>query len=133
MRKQSDVQRDLTSERHRISSWFVLIAVLLAAASAFGQNTVPDTLFGAGWNDIAPTGTPPQPNPWCPQDSAGTVASLTSFRLWDDGVKWSQVETSASSPTDRTGYVFTKMDYAVRTLATTAGCPMKVLYQFGST
>ncbi len=37
MRKGSDVQRDLTSERHRISSWFVLISFLRVGASGFGQ------------------------------------------------------------------------------------------------
>ena len=109
----------------------ILFTLLLAGASAFAQNVPNSQLWGAGWNDIAVN---TQPSPWCPKDSAGNVATLTSFRMWDDGVKWDQVEGSASSPTDTTGYTFGKLDWAMSSnIATHAGCNMKMLYQFGAT
>lgn len=112
-----------------------LIAVLmLLGAAAFAQNTPTATFEGAGWNSISPGGSPTQPNPWCPQDSTGATATLTGFRLWDDGVKWSQVETSASTPSDNTGYTFNKFDWAMGSnVATKSGCNMHMLYQFGAT
>jgi hypothetical protein len=88
----------------------ILFGFVLLAASAFAQNVPTSQLWGAGWNDIAVN---TQPSPWCPKDSAGNIAPLTSFRMWDDGVKWDQVEGSASSPTDTTGYTFGKLDWAM--------------------
>lgn len=114
----------------------LLLVLLLACigVSAFGQNTVNSQLFGAGWNDISPGGSPTKPSPWCPVDGNGTAATITSFRLWDDGVKWYQVQSTASSPTDTTGYTFTKFDWAMGSnVATKPGCNMKMLYQFGAT
>lgn len=111
-----------------------IAAVLLLSACALGQNTPTAQFFGAGWNHIAPTGTPTQPTPWCAQDSNGTIATLTGFRLWDDGTKWAQVEQTASSPTDTTGYTFSKLDWAMGSnVATKPGCNMHMLYQFGAT
>jgi hypothetical protein len=111
-----------------------LLLLVCSAAASFAQNTVNSTFFGAGWNNISPGGSPTQPNPWCPQDSAGTIATLSGFRLWDDGAKWSQVETTASTPTDTTGYTFTKLDWAMGSnVATKTGCVMRMLYQFGDT
>ena len=112
---------------------FLLAVVLSICLPAFAQHTVTSDFFGAGWNNISATGTT-QPNPWCPLDSSGNIATLNSFRMWDDGVKWAQVEPTASSPTDTSSYTFTKLDWAMGpNVATHAGCNMKMLYQFGDT
>lgn len=105
----------------------IFCGLLLLSAAALAQNTVNSQLFGSSWNAVSPAGSPPQPNPWCPQDSNGGVVKLTSFRVWDDGAKWSQVETARGT------YNWAKVDYVVNTLAVTAGCPMVTMYQVGST
>jgi hypothetical protein len=97
----------------------------LFAASAEAQHVVSASLFGAGWNSVSPTG--PQPNPWCPLDSASAIASLTSFRVWDDGMKWDQVETASNT------FTWTKLDYLMGTLVTNVSCPMTVIYTVGGT
>jgi hypothetical protein len=110
---------------------FLSVPILLLLAGLATAQVTPNVptsqLFGSSWNSVSPTGSPPQPNPWCPQDSSGAVVKLTSFRVWDDGIKWNQVETSRGT------YNWTKMDYIVNTLAINAGCPQIVMYQFGST
>src|ERR1700733_5780140 len=90
-----------------------LVLALLFTGAAFAQNTVNANLFAAGWNDIAVNS---QPTPWCPQDSTGAQATLNGFRMWDDGVKWGQIESCSVTNTCTTGtsanivYDWTKMD-----------------------
>lgn len=115
-----------------ISFFFLFVCFVLLSCITYGQNTVPSSLFGIGLNSISPNGNV-QPNPWCPQDSNHNVVPVTSLRLWDDAMKWSQIETAASSPTNGT-YVWTKFDYALSsTIMSNPACPVQILYQFGST
>lgn len=89
--------------------------------------TVNANFYGADWNSVTPGNTP---NPWCPQDSSGAQAKLASFRVWDDGMKWSQVETISGSTNT---FTWTKLDYLMSTLVTNPSCPMSVVYTVGST
>lgn len=109
--------------------WLASAFLLLLSLAAAGQNTVNQNMFGAGFNSLSPTGSPPTPNPWPAQDSNGTLSPLASIRLWDDGVKWSQVETSNGS------FTWTKLDYVVNTLVTNGSLPipMTITYTVGST
>lgn len=113
-----------------VTSLILMLGLVLGAQA---QHSVPSTLFGSSLNAVSPTATPPVPSagnvaqPWCPQDGNHNIVPFDSNRLWDDGMKWGQIETSAGS------YTWAKFDYAITTLAATAGCPMTVLYQIGDT
>ena len=94
---------------------------------------IPASLFAAGWNSI--NSTPPPPN-WCPTDSTGAVAKIAVMRLWDSGVKWSQVETANGT------YNWNKLDEILKTGTSYTGgaalvkdpaCPMDVIYTVGGT
>src|SRR6266700_1916529 len=108
----------------------LILALLFAASAAFAQNVPTASVYSSGWNNISATN--PSVPVWCPTDSSGAVAKIKIMRLWDSGVKWSQIETSGGSPT--TGvYNFAKMDKVVNTLVPNVSCPMLVEYTLGST
>lgn len=113
----------------------VFAFALLACAGASAQtNTVPASFFGSSTNMISPNGNPTQPHPWCPQTLTQGQAVFNSNRLWDDGVKWDQVELSAASPTDTTGYSFAKLDWVLGTsVDANPACTMPSIYVFGAT
>jgi Cellulase (glycosyl hydrolase family 5) len=60
--------------------------VQTTGASASSSNTIQQSFFGAGFNGF---GT------WPPTDGQKQVATLGSVRLWDDSVKWAQIETAS--------------------------------------
>jgi parallel beta helix pectate lyase-like protein len=101
-----------------------------ATSAAVG---IPASLFAAGWNSIS--GTPPPPT-WCPTDSTGAIAKVSVMRLWDSGVKWSQLESGNGT------YNWNKMDAVLKTgnaytgnvpLVANPSCPMSVIYTVGGT
>jgi hypothetical protein len=89
-----------------------------------GSRTVNDMLFAADFNKIA--GQAPG---WCPTDSAGNVAAVTTLRIWDSGMKWANIETAPGV------YDWSKLDPTVNnTLATiNPNCSMSVIYTLGNT
>jgi hypothetical protein len=87
-----------------------------------GSRTVNDMLFASDFNRIA--GNAPG---WCPTDSAGKVAAVTTLRIWDSGMKWADIETGPGV------YDWSKMDLTVNTLATNPNCAMGVIYTVGNT
>ncbi len=56
------------------------------AGTTAASTTIKQSFFGAGFNGG---------EKWPPTDGQKQVATLGSLRLWDDGVKWAQIETSA--------------------------------------
>jgi hypothetical protein len=52
--------------------------------NAAGSTPIKESFFGAGFNGGGN---------WPPTDGQKQVATLGSIRLWDDGVKWAQIET----------------------------------------
>lgn len=95
-----------------------LIAFMLLIGCAAAQNTMQPSAWGSSWNHIPPV-------TWPPTDSNGTTASITGFRIWDDGNKWSQIETSAGV------FNWTKMDTIMNTLVTSP--VMNTIYTVGAT
>jgi len=87
-----------------------------------GTRTVNDMLFAADFNRIAGNSAG-----WCPTDSAGNVAAVTTLRIWDSGMKWANIETAPGV------YDWSKMDLTVNTLATNPNCTMGVIYTLGNT
>ncbi len=87
-----------------------------------GSRTVNDMLFAADFNKIASN-----PAGWCPTDSLGNVAAVTTLRIWDSGMKWANIETAPGT------FDWTKMDKTVNTLATNSHCAMSVIYTLGNT
>jgi hypothetical protein len=87
-----------------------------------GTRTVNDMLFAADFNRI--TGNSAG---WCPTDSAGNVAAVTTLRIWDSGMKWADIETASGT------FDWSKMDLTVNTLATNPNCAMGIIYTLGNT
>src|ERR1035441_10631517 len=87
-----------------------------------GSRTVNDMLFAADFNKIASN-----PKGWCPTDSAGNVAAVTTLRIWDSGIKWANIETAPGV------YDWSKMDQTVTVLAPNTTRAMSVIYTFGNT
>jgi hypothetical protein len=77
-------------------------------------------LFAADFNSLPPA-------VWCPTDSANTIASITTLRIWDSQEKWSDVQISS------TNFDWSKMDNTLNNLVTNHNCPMAVIYTVGST
>jgi hypothetical protein len=66
----------------------ILLLFALLCAGQTKNNSTPamaQSFFGA---DLSGT------NPWPPTDSQGTKAKLGGIRLWDDDVKWANIETA---------------------------------------
>ncbi len=87
-----------------------------------GSRTVNDMLFAADFNKMAS-----YPPGWCPTDSAGNVAAITTLRIWDSGMKWADIETASGI------FDWSNMDLTVNTLATNPNCTMGVIYTVGNT
>ena len=89
--------------------------VLTVNGSTGNGNGVQSTFFGAGFNGS---------KGWPPTDGQNQIATLSGVRLWDDGVKWEQVNTS-NGVYNRSG-LDNWLDRA-------ASANMDVLYTFGDT
>src|ERR1700727_293431 len=66
----------------------LLLFALLCAGQTNSSSSAPamkQSFFGA---DLSGT------NPWPPTDSQGSTAKLGGIRLWDDNVKWADIETA---------------------------------------
>src|SRR5579872_1299884 len=109
----------------RIFAFLVFALSLCFAAPGYAQHTVSSTFFGSQWNHVAANGS--QPTPWCPQDGNSVTATLTSFRVWDDNMKWDQIETASGT------YSWGLLDEAVNNLIATPGCLMSMIYTVGAT
>lgn len=88
--------------------------VLIAAATAItavatltsppqARAQIPSSLFMQGFNKSTST--------WCPWDGNSTAALIYGYRIWDDGLKWSQIQPTNTIPT------FTAFDTTVNTRA----------------
>jgi hypothetical protein len=86
-----------------------------------GSRTVNDMLFASDFNRISGN-----QQGWCPTDSAGNVAAVTTLRIWDSGMKWADIEAASGV------YDWSKMDHTVNTLATNPNCAMSVIYTVGN-
>lgn len=89
--------------------------VQAASVSASTSNTIKQSFFGAGFNGF---------NPWPPTDGLKQVATLGGIRLWDDGIKWAQIETAAGV------YDWAKMDSI---MSKAQAQHVDVLYTIGDT
>ena len=85
------------------------------ATSNSTSGTIKESFFSAGFNGF---GT------WPPTDGLKQVATIGGLRLWDDNVKWAQIETAAGS------YDWSEMDTWI-SKAQAQG--MDVLYTIGDT
>jgi hypothetical protein len=80
-------------------------------------------LFASDFNSLPTT----LPSPfWCPTDSIGNVASITTLRIWDSEMKWSDIETSDGA------FDWTRLDNTINNLVTDPNCTMGVIYTVGS-
>ncbi len=89
--------------------------VLTVNGSTGNGNGVQSTFFGAGFNGS---------KVWPPTDGQNQIATLSGVRLWDDGVKWGQLNTSNGV------YNWSGLD---NWLDRAASANMDVLYTFGDT
>ena len=90
------------------------LALTVSNATVNG-GTISQSFFGAGFNGS---------KVWPPTDGAGQQATLGGIRLWDDGVKWGQINTSSNV------YEWTGLD---GWLDRAASANVDVLYTFGDT
>ena len=89
-----------------------------AYQSVYG--VVGNTLFGQGFNKTS--------SPWCPIDGNSVDAQIYRLRVWDSGMKLSQIFPSNLTPT------WTSLDTQINTRALSGGCPgtpMQIIYTFG--
>jgi hypothetical protein len=87
-------------------------------------NGIPADFFNASWNH-----TPPRV--WCPTDALGHAAAIAGARLWDDGVKWADLESTSGEYTS--ALAGTLSSFLGSSYAAKPGCPVNVLYTFGAT
>ena len=80
-----------------------------------GGNTISQSFFNADFNGSFP---------WPPTDGQGQIATLAGIRLWDDGVKWSKINTSSGV------YDWKQLDSWI---SKAQAQNMDVLYTIGST
>jgi Cellulase (glycosyl hydrolase family 5) len=85
------------------------------SCTATTGNTISETFFGASFNFFTT---------WPPTDGLGRTASLGTIRLWDDMIKWGQVNTSRGS------YDWSMFDDWV---ALSQSLNAEILYTFGDT
>jgi uncharacterized protein (TIGR03437 family) len=108
-----------------------IVLLLAPIALLAAPPPIQPTFFGIDQNSIH--------SPWPPTTGAGTRSPAAALRLWDDGEKWSNIETCDAQksagflPTDPNNpcYTWTTLDSWVRTQAPAAG--MDVLYTLGAT
>jgi len=105
-------------------------------ASLTGYDTLNPlpTLFNAGFNQGS--------SPWCPKDGNNVAAQIYGYRIWDDGQKWGQIQTSNTAPTftgldnhinTRAGGNNTQAGENIAIGAPCPGTPMAFIYTFGDT
>jgi hypothetical protein len=87
-----------------------------------GSRTINDMLFAADFKELTSYSAG-----WCPTDSKGNVAAVSTLRIWDSGMKWQDLEASANQ------FNWSNLDFTVNTLATNPNCPMKIIYTVGAT
>jgi len=87
-----------------------------------GSRTINDMLFAADFKELTSYSAG-----WCPTDSNGNVAAVSTLRIWDSGMKWQDLEASANQ------FNWSNLDFTVNTLATNPNCPMKIIYTVGGT
>ena len=90
-------------------------SLTLAVSSSSANGVVPATFFGADFNGS---------KVWPPTDGQNNTAMISSVRLWDDGLKWGQLETSNGK------YDWGSLD---NWLDRASSSNMDVLYTFGDT
>lgn len=88
---------------------------LVVNSATVGGNTIALTFFGADFNSGVV---------WPPTDGLSQTASLNGMRLWDDNVKWSDINTADGV------YDWTPLD---AWLSKAQSSNMDVLYTFGAT
>jgi hypothetical protein len=88
---------------------------LTVNASTNNSGGVKQSFFGADFNGA---------KVWPPTDGQNQIATLTGLRLWDDGIKWGQLETANGV------YNWTPLD---NWLDRADSANMDVLYTFGDT
>jgi Putative Ig domain/Cellulase (glycosyl hydrolase family 5) len=103
---------DSSSQKETASASFTLT---VSNSSGGGGGTVSRSFFGADFNGG---------EPWPPSDGQGQIATLAGIRLWDDGLKWSKINTASGI------YNWTSMD---NWISKAQGQQMDVLYTIGST
>ena len=91
------------------------VTTVQVSCVATGGKTIPLTFFGTSFNFFTI---------WPPTDGQGQVATLGSLRLWDDKVKWGQINTAKNQ------YDWTLLD-SYMTMAQSMN--LNVLYMFGDT
>ncbi len=85
----------------------------------FTPPPVASMLFSADFNGLS--------GRWCPTDSAGNTAAIKTLRIWDSGMKWSDLEPANGQ------FNWSTIDNAVNNLVTDPSCPMGVIYTVGQT
>jgi putative Ig domain-containing protein len=103
---------DSSSQQQTASASFSLT---VGTSGGGGGTAISRSFFDADFNGS---------NPWPPSDGQGQPATLAGIRLWDDGVKWSKINTS------RGFYDWAAMD---NWISKAQGQQMDVLYTIGST
>jgi len=88
---------------------------LSVSNASTGGNTIQNTFFGADFNGAAV---------WPPTDGQNQIATIGALRLWDDGIKWGQLNTANGT------YNWTGLD---NWLNRAQSSNMDVLYTFGDT
>jgi len=90
-------------------------SLTLTVNSSTSANTIPLSFFGADFNSGGI---------WPPTDGLSNAASLGGLRLWDDGVKWSDINSASGA------YDWTSLD---TWLGKAESSNLDVLYTFGAT
>ena len=101
---------DSSSTRESASEGYTL-----NVSSSVSGPTIPQSFFGADFNSA---------KNWPPTDGMNETATLGGIRLWDDGVKWGQLNTADGI------YDWTPLD---NWLDRAASSNVDVLYTFGDT
>jgi hypothetical protein len=87
----------------------------VTSTSTLSGTTIKESFFGAGFNGF---------QVWPPTDGQRQIATLGGIRLWDDGVKWAQIETAKGV------YDWGKLDSII---SKAQAQHVDVLYSFGDT
>ncbi len=91
------------------------VTTVQVSCTTSSGNTIQETFFGASFNFFTI---------WPPTDGLGHVATLGAIRLWDDEVKWGQINTAPSS------YTWTLLDSYI---SMAQSLHADILYTFGDT
>ena len=91
------------------------VTTVQLTCTASSANDIQETFFGASFNFFTT---------WPPTDGLGHVATLGAIRLWDDEVKWGQINTAAGS------YSWTLLDSYI---SMAQSLHADILYTFGDT